>query len=74
MAHLIGEKKWIYTFFCEVMLPLSHPLQHPQCCNILSPSSPRYLHHKTVYATRLGNRNGTLLSCRRGMMHKEGAA
>lgn len=29
-ATLVGEKKWIYTFFCEVMLTICCPIHHPQ--------------------------------------------
>ena len=29
MATLIGEKKWIYTFFCEVMPSSWSPIQNP---------------------------------------------
>ena len=29
MATLVGEKKWIYTFFCEVMPSPWSPIQHP---------------------------------------------
>ncbi len=81
MAHLVGEKKWIYTFFCEVMPPLCHPIQPPQCCELLPASLLRYLlpFRSPVRSFEAPQALGktsflTIGNCRRGMTHKEGAA